>query len=124
AWSQSNNIISENAIIWLLTLAVGLLYFFSNPKPSYFYDYTYRVAQAILAGRLGLDERPPSWLNEMVKVGDRYFSVFPLGSVLTMLPLALLNRVGLITTFPATFVAGATAALLFLCFFLLSSIRT
>ncbi len=99
---------------------VFLIYWFSNPAPMEHFDYTYRIAEAILHGRLGLTEPPPSWLNEMVPLGDHYYSVFPLGSVLSVLPFALLKTLHLIETFPARFVAAFIAALSALFFFLLS----
>jgi hypothetical protein len=105
-----------------LTIAAGvfLIYWFSNPQPMGRFDYTYRIAEALLNGRLGLNEAPPSWLNEMVPFGDRYYSVFPLGSVLSMVPLALLKAAHLIDVFPARFVAAFLAALSAVFFYLLS----
>lgn len=105
-----------------LALAIGvfLIYLFSNPAPMSHFDYTYRIAEAMLRGRLGLNETPPSWLNEMVPLDGTYYSVFPVGSVLCMLPLALLKRVHLIDSFPAAFVAALLAAASTWFFFLLS----
>jgi hypothetical protein len=54
-------------------------------------NYTLRLADALLHGQLGLAEEPPSWLNETILLHGRYYSVFPLGSVLTMVPFALLH---------------------------------
>jgi hypothetical protein len=105
-----------------LTVAAGvfLIYWFSNPQPMAHFDYTYRIAEALLNCRLGLTEAPPSWLNEMVPFGDRYYSVFPLGSVLSMLPLALLKAAHVVDVFPARFVAAFLAAVSALFFYLLS----
>jgi len=105
-----------------LTVAAGvfLIYWFSNPQPMAHFDYTYRIAEALLNCRLGLTEAPPSWLNEMVPFGDRYYSVFPLGSVLSLLPLALLKAAHVIDVFPARFVAAFLAAVSALFFYLLS----
>ena len=103
-----------------LVTAVFLIYWFSNPAPMEHFDYTYRIAEALLQGRLGLTERPPSWLNEMVPLGDRYYSVFPLGSVLSMVPFALLKSAHLIDVFPARFIAASIAAAASLFFYLLS----
>ncbi|HEY9283065.1 MAG TPA: hypothetical protein VIP46_06390, partial [Pyrinomonadaceae bacterium] len=101
-----------------LALVAALVYFFSNPRPQTYFDYTFRIAGALLDGRLGVTEQPPSWLNEMVPHGGRFYSVFPLGGVLSMLPAALLNRAGVVETYPAAFVAafvaGAIALLLYL----------
>jgi hypothetical protein len=104
-----------------VALCAFLAYFLSNPEPRRYFDYTFRIADAMLDGRLGLTERPPSWLNEMVPVGDRYYSVFPLGSVLSMVPVALLRRAGLVNEFPAGALAGVIAGATALLAFLLSA---
>ncbi|HEX8719883.1 MAG TPA: hypothetical protein VF736_04520 [Pyrinomonadaceae bacterium] len=101
-------------------LATFAVYFYSNPRPQDFYDYTFRIAEAFLHGRLGLTEAPPSWLNEMVPFGGVYYSVFPLGSVLTVLPVALLKRAHLIKSFPAGTLAALVASAAALLTFLLS----
>lgn len=111
----------EAAYLFFLAAGVSLVYYFSNPNPSYFYDYTLRIAEALLHGRLGLIEAPPSWLNEMVPHGGLYYSVFPLGSVLTMLPVALLKAAGFIQLFPARAIASLVAGMTTLFFFLLSA---
>lgn len=92
-----------------LPLLTCVVYFFSNPKPNAFYDYTFRIAGALLRGHVGLFEKPPSWLNEMVPFGAEYYSVFPLGAVLTMLPVALLKELGVVTDFPANVIGALTA---------------
>ncbi len=101
----------------LLPLATILIYLFSNPLAGNFYDYTYRIAGEMLQGRLGMIEAPPEWLNEMIPFEGRYYSAFPLGSVLSMLPLAALKRLGLLGEFPgkaiAALTAGGIAALLY-----------
>ena len=51
----------------------------------------------------------PSWLNETVPIGDRYYSVFPLGAHLSVLPLALLNKLRVIDQFPGRVLAAALA---------------
>ncbi|HEX8734710.1 MAG TPA: hypothetical protein VF721_05255, partial [Pyrinomonadaceae bacterium] len=62
-----------------LLLAVGFVYYFSNPKPQNYYDYTFRVAHNILRGQIAFAEKQPSWLNEFVPFEGFYYSVFPLG---------------------------------------------
>lgn len=101
----------------ILSVATAVIYFFSNPKPQNYYDYTFRVAGRMLAGGVGFDAPQPSWLNEFVPYGGQYFSVFPLGAVLTMIPAALLKAVGLITQMPGTFIAAACAGVI--CWMLL-----
>lgn len=103
-----------------IVACVFLIYWFSNPVPMEQFDYTYRIAEALLHGRLGVSEAP-SWLNELVPAGDYYYSVFPLGSVLSMVPFALLKSARVIEVFPARFVAAALAAASALFFFLLSA---
>lgn len=104
----------------LLGLGTFAVYFYSNPRPQHFYDYTFRIAEAFLHGRLGLTSAPPSWLNEMVPLGGMYYSVFPLGSVLTVLPVALLKRADVINNFPASTLAALIASATALLSFLLS----
>ncbi len=55
-------------------------------------DYSFRFADALLKGKLGLTEEPPLWVNETILLRGEYFSVFPLGSVLTVTPLMLAHR--------------------------------
>ncbi|MDD5050548.1 MAG: hypothetical protein PHV93_02275 [Candidatus Pacebacteria bacterium] len=74
-------------------------FFFSPKESSVVYDYTFRIAEALTHGRLGLSEHP-SWLSELVPFGGQYFSVFPLGSVLTMVPWAVLKNLSIISALP------------------------
>jgi hypothetical protein len=88
-------------------LLAGLVYLYSNPKPNYVFDQTYVIANAMLDGRLGVrDPRP--WL-ELVPGIDEHYSVFPLGAVLCMLPLAFASRSCLFREFPAAFVTFGLA---------------
>lgn len=109
----------ESAKILLISLVilVGLIYYFSNPAPQAHYDYTFRVADNILRGNIALNERPPSWLNEFVPFEGNYYTVFPLGGVVTMMPFAALKLVGLIKEMPAGLIVGLTAS--GICLFLL-----
>jgi hypothetical protein len=104
-----------------LFIATFVIYYFSNSHSGSYYDYTFRIAEAILDGRLGLTERPPDWLNEMVPLDGKYYSVFPLGAVVSMLPLAALKRLGLIELFPGTLIAALLAGAASLAFYLLSA---
>ena len=63
------------------------------------------IASAFLRGDLGLREKPPEWLNEMIPYGNRYYSAFPLGAVISMVPVALLQKASLIHDFPARILA-------------------
>lgn len=104
----------------IIGAGVFFIYLFSNPTPMVHFDYTFRIADAILHGKLGMIESPPSWLNEMVPLGDRYYSVFPLGSVLSMIPFALLKLFHVIDSLPAGLIAALLASASATFFFLLS----
>jgi len=94
-----------------LSLFAALAFFFSTNAKLRDLDYTNQIASALLRGHLGLTEKPPEWLNEMIPHGNRYYSAFPLGAVLSMVPIALLQKAGLIHNFPghvlATLIAGS-----------------
>jgi len=107
------------ALFCLVTLTF-LIYFYSNPKPQIYYDYTFRIAGLMLHGHVGQTETPPSWLNEMVPFEGNFYSVFPLGSVLTMIPAALLQKFGFIKENPSAWLASLCAAFISLFYFLLS----
>ena len=90
-----------------LALGLGALvcaaFYFSTSGLHHHFDYTYRIAGALLHGDLGLATLPPSWLSEMVPFRGRFYSVFPLGAVLSVAPLALVHE------FPARGVAALLA---------------
>src|SRR6266513_1704346 len=102
-----------------LALSIGGLFaFYLSIKPGGRpFDYTWRIADALLQGRLGLREQPPGWLGEMVPLNGSYYSVFPLGAVLSVLPVRLLGRLHLFHDFPgrglAAFLAGCSVFLFF-----------
>lgn len=101
----------EAAVPACLALAVLLVYLFTNPQLTTHYDYTSRIAEAMLSGRAGIDYEPPEWLNEMIPGEGRYYSAFPLGSVLTMVPVAVLKRAGLLGSMPGPPIAALTVAI-------------
>ncbi|HQU86929.1 MAG TPA: hypothetical protein PKY59_27595 [Pyrinomonadaceae bacterium] len=111
----------KTQIIVALIAAVAVIYYFSNPKPSAHYDYTFRVAENILRGRIGFAEKPPTWLNEFVPFGNKWFSVFPLGGVLTMIPFAFLKLVGIVKEMPAAFIASFSSAVICIFLYLISN---
>ena len=90
-------------------LGTFIVYFFSNSKPQQHFDYTFRVAENMLRGSIGFNAQQPSWLNEFVFFDGFYYSVFPLGSVLTMIPFALLKVTGIVAEMPGKFIAALTA---------------
>jgi hypothetical protein len=86
----------------VFSLIVATIYFFSNPTRSSPYDYTLRIAHALLNGNLGLVETPPGWLNEMVPFNGNYYSVFPLGAVASYIPIAELENLGFFSNNPTS----------------------
>src|SRR6266498_1285646 len=94
-----------------LSLFAAVAFYFSTNATLRDLDYTSQIASALLSGHLGLREKPPDWLNEMIPHRDSYYSAFPLGAVLSMVPIALLEKAGLIHHFPghvlAALIAGA-----------------
>lgn len=98
--------------IWIaasLSLFAALAFFFSTNAKLRDLDYTSQIASALLRGHLGLTEKPPEWLNEMIPHGHRYYSAFPLGAVLSMIPIALLQKARLIHDFPGHVLAALIA---------------
>src|SRR6266481_1064950 len=92
-----------------LSLFAALAFFFSTNAKLRDLDYTSQIASALLRGHLGLTDKPPDWLNEMIPHGERYYSAFPLGAVLSMVPIALLQKAGLIQNFPGRVLAALIA---------------
>lgn len=102
--------------------AAFLVYYFSNPKPQHYYDYTFRVAENILrGGGVGFAEKPPSWLNEFVPFAGNWYSVFPFGGVLTMIPFAFFKAVGIIKEMPGALIAALSASAISAFLFLIAS---
>ena len=106
--------------LWL-ALGVGLFaaiaFYFSTRATLHDLDYTSQIASALLHGHLGLDDKPPDWLNEMIPWEGKYYSAFPLGAVLSMLPVALLRETALIQSFPGRMLAALIAGLSVYFFF-------
>ena len=95
--------------LWIalgVSLFAALAFYFSTNPTLHDLDYTFEIASAFLRGDLGLREKPPEWLNEMIPYGARYYSAFPLGAVLSMVPVALLQKASLIRDFPARILAA------------------
>src|SRR5205809_6628164 len=92
-----------------LSLFATLVFYFSTNATLHDLDYTSEIASALLRGHLGLTEKPPDWLNEMIPYGNRYYSAFPLGAVLSIVPIALLQKAGLIHNFPGHVLAALIA---------------
>jgi len=93
----------------LICFGTALIYYFSNPKPQSYYDYTFRVAANMLHGRIAFNLPQPGWLNEFVPFEGYFYSVFPLGAVLSMMPFALFQVLGIIKEMPGAFIAALLA---------------
>jgi hypothetical protein len=109
--------------IWVaigLSLAAAVAFYFSTNPTLRDLDYTVEIASAFLRGDLGLREKPPEWLNEMIPYGNKYYSAFPLGAVISMLPVAVLQKASLIEDFPARIVAAFIAGACVYFFFQLA----
>jgi len=109
--------------LWLalgLSLFAAIAFYFSTKATLHDLDYTNQIASALLHGHLGLQEKPPDWLNEMIPWEGKYYSAFPLGAVLSMLPVALLRETGLIQSFPGRALAALIAGLSVYFFFQLA----
>jgi hypothetical protein len=102
--------LSESRFAAAVALLAGTVFYLSTRAAHHDFDYTYRIALALLRGHVGLTGTPPSWLSELVPVGGKYYSVFPLGAVLVNIPVALLRKIGLIHNWPAHELAAALAA--------------
>jgi hypothetical protein len=114
----------NNRDLWLalgLSLFAAVVFYFSTKATLHDLDYTNQIASALLHGHLGLQEKPPDWLNEMIPWKGRYYSAFPLGAVLSMVPVALLRNTGLIQSFPGRVLAALIAGLCVYFFFQLAN---
>jgi hypothetical protein len=118
--ASKSNSIREFSIASAISLFAAVAFYFSTKATLHDLDYTSQIASALLHGQLGLREKPPDWLNEMIPQGDRYYSAFPLGAVLSMLPVALLQQVQLIHSFPGHVLAALIAGLCVYFFFQLA----
>jgi len=111
--------------LWIaigVSLFAAIAFYFSTRATLHDLDYTNQIATALLHGQLGLREKPPDWLNEMIPWEGRYYSAFPLGAVLSMLPVALLRSTGLIQSFPGHVLAALIAGLSVYFFFGLAKV--
>ena len=110
----------NNRDLWIalgISLFAAIAFYFSTRATLHDLDYTNQIASVLLHGQLGLREKPPEWLNEMIPWEGRYYSAFPLGAVLSMLPVALLRSTGLIQNFPGHVLAALIAGLSVYFFF-------
>jgi hypothetical protein len=117
---RSGNTIRQLWVALGVSVFAAVAFYFSTNATLRDLDYTADIASALLCGDLGLREKPPEWLNEMIPHGDRYYSAFPLGAVLSMIPIALLQKAHLIHNFPAHVLASLIAGCCVYFFFQLA----
>ena len=117
---RSSNTIRQLWVALGVSVCAAVAFYFSTNATLHDLDYTTDIASALLRGDLGLREKPPEWLNEMIPHGDRYYSAFPLGAVLSMIPIALLQKARLIHNFPAHVLASLIAGCCVYFFFQLA----
>jgi hypothetical protein len=115
-----NDHIREVPVAVAVSLLAAIAFYFSTKATLHDLDYTSQIASALLHGQLGLQEKPPNWLNEMIPWQGKYYSAFPLGAVLSMVPVALLRNTGLIQSFPGHVLAALIAGLCVYFFFQLA----
>jgi len=109
--------------VWValgLSLVASLAFYFSTTPTLKDLDYTFEIASAFLRGDLGLREKPGEWLNEMIPYGNMYYSAFPLGAIISMVPVAVLKKASLIQNFPAHVLAALIAGACVYFFFQLA----
>jgi hypothetical protein len=107
--SSVRNVYPEVWIAVGVSLLATVAFYFSTKPTLRDLNYTAEIASALLGGDLGVREKPPEWLNEMIPYGNKYYSAFPLGAVVSMLPVALLQKTSLIHNFPARVLAALIA---------------
>lgn len=104
---------SKHRDVWIgcgVALLVAVIFWLLVQK-RYLQDlnYTFVLASSMLQGYLGIYDAP-SWLNEMIPAtGGIFYSVFPLGSIVSVMPLSALVLVGILKSYPVNFLIGLLA---------------
>ena len=90
---------------------VAALYLILLQKPYYQdLNYTFVIATALLHGHPGITYSKP-WLDELIPAAHGlYYSVFPLGAVVSVLPAAALTYFHLLGQYPVNAMVALTAA--------------
>jgi hypothetical protein len=114
--------LSWQAPFVLGVVAAVLFWLTIQPRQQHF-DYTARIAVAFLQGHIGLRSQPPSWLNEMVPYHNSFYSVFPLGAVLSLLPVAVLQVMRLVNSFPGGIIAAILVGFCVYTFYQLAALE-
>jgi hypothetical protein len=118
---MKSNSIREFSAALAVSLFAAIAFYCSTKATLHELDYTNQIASALLHGQLSLREKPPDWLNEMIPWEGKYYSAFPLGAVVSILPVALLRSAGLIHAFPGHILAALIAGLCVYFFFQLAN---
>ena len=93
----------------IVAVSIGSLFFILAHQNYYEQlDYTFRLASAFINGHLGLASSP-IWLNELIPHGNVYYSAFPLGSILSVLPFSILVSWHILGGYPVAAVVGIIA---------------
>ena len=69
--------------LWLalgLSLFAAIAFYFSTKATLHDLDYTNQIASALLHGQLGLQEKPPDWLERDDSVGRQILLSLSAGS--------------------------------------------
>jgi hypothetical protein len=123
AHSIKNDPNREFGLAVLLTLLTALVFYFSTKPIFQNFDYTARGALALMKGHLSVQASPPSSSNEIIPANGGYYLAFPLGAILSVVPVAVLQKLGWIHNFPARIVAALIAGFCAFFFFRLSSLE-
>ncbi len=107
----------------MVAVTAAFAFWFSIQPRQQHFDYTSQIAAAFLHGHLGLSGQAPSWLNEMVPKDGHFYSVFPLGAIFSLIPVALLAAIGLFNTFPGGLVAAVVVGFCVWAFHKLSELE-
>lgn len=102
-----------------ITALTALIYYLSNPRPFSIFDHSLKIAECLLNGHLGLDINNPPNINEFIPLNNLYYSAFPLGSVLTMIPIAILKSLHIIDSLPSRTLSAILAMLITTFLFLI-----
>jgi hypothetical protein len=114
----------RNQAILAATACVAVLFWVLLGR-RYYQDlnYTFVIGQALLHGSLGTSYAPV-WLNELVPAGrGLYYSVFPLGAVLSVLPASMAVALGIVPDYPVNLVIVAIAAATFWLSYSITELR-
>jgi hypothetical protein len=115
----------EPSRVLVISTGIVAVVYWTLLQRHYYQDlnYTFVIAGALMHGHLGTTIHP-SWLNELVPSrGDEYFSVFPLGAVLSVLPASWLVEMGWLGAYPVNLVVTLVAAGCFSCAYLMTGLR-